>query len=65
MWSGLKNRGQGLQGASRISDTVVENDDGSGNEILLDQPADVPDRGMDGVVGISAAEDAGVAALAG
>lgn len=62
--TGLEDVGQGLEAARGVGDAVVEDDDGSRDKILFDQPADVPDRGMHGVVRIGAAEDAGVAALA-
>lgn len=42
----------------------MEDNDGSGDQILFDESADVPDRKMHGIVRIGAAEDAGIAALA-
>jgi len=63
--AGFENRGQGFKSASRVGDAVVENDDGSRNEILRDEPADIPSGGMHWVVRVSATEDASVAALPG
>lgn len=61
---GVEDAGEGLKAARGVADAIVEDDDGSRNEILFDEPADVPDRRMQGVVRVGAAEDAGVASLA-
>ena len=61
---GFEDVGEGLKAARGVGDAVVEDDDGSGDEILFNEPADVPDRGMHGVVRVGAPENAGVAALA-
>lgn len=61
---GFEDVRQGLEAARRIRDAVVEDNDGSRDQILFDESADVPDRRMHGIVRIGAAEDASIAALA-
>jgi hypothetical protein len=47
-----------------VPDVVVEDDDGSGNQVFPDWPADIPDRRAHRIVRVGAAEDAGITALA-
>ena len=60
--AGFEDVRQSLKAARGIGDAVVKDDDGSGDEILFYEPADVPDRGTHWVVGIGASENASIAA---
>ena len=62
---GFEDVRQGLKAAGGVGDAVVKDDNRSGDEILIDQPADVPYRRMHRIVGVGAAKNADIAARLG
>ncbi|PYT63947.1 MAG: hypothetical protein DMG42_35590 [Acidobacteria bacterium] len=54
---------KGLKAALGIRDAVVKDNDGSGNQVFLDKPPNIPDRGVHRIVRVGAAEDARITAL--
>jgi len=47
---------KGLKAALGIRDAVVKDDDGSGNQVFLDKPPNIPDRGVHRIVRVGAAK---------
>ena len=59
--AGLKDLWQSSNAACRVGDAIVQNDNCSRHEILLDQPRHVPRRGMHRVVWVCGPQNVSVA----
>ena len=63
--AGPKDLWQSSNAACRVRDAIVQNDNCSRHEILLDQPRHVPRRGMHRVVWVCGPQDGSVALRSG